>query len=253
MTMNKVVIALALVLFGCTTRARAEDSHELQVFAAASLRESFEDLAKAFEATHPDVKVRLNLAGSQELRTQIENGARADVFASADQKHMAALARAKLIGAPRVFARNTPVVIVPRGNPSKVGAFDQLPRAKKIVIGVAEVPIGTYTLEILDRAGADFKQKVLANVVSREPNVRQVLAKVSLGEADAAIVYRTDAMAGKDKVEVIDIPARVNVVAEYPVAVLSKAPEAAAARAFVDLLLSADGQKRLGAAGFVAP
>ncbi|HEX8110411.1 MAG TPA: molybdate ABC transporter substrate-binding protein [Kofleriaceae bacterium] len=251
--MKKLLIAAAIVLFGSAVTTRAEDSRELTVFAAASLRESFEDLAKTFEARSPGVKVRLNLAGSQELRTQIENGARADVFASADQKRMAALVKANLVGTPRVFARNTPVVIVPRGNPSKIGSFDQLPRAKKIVIGVPEVPIGTYTLEILDKAGADFKQKVLANVVSREPNVRQVMAKVSLGEADAAIVYRTDAMAGKDKVEVIEIPAKVNVVAEYPVAVLANAPEAAAARAFVDLLLSADGQKRLGAAGFVAP
>lgn len=249
--MNRFVIA-ALVVCGCAAPARAEESHEITVFAAASLREAFEDLGKAFKAkTH--VKVRLNLAGSQELRTQIEQGARADVFASADQKHMDALVTTKLATAPRVFARNTPVVIVPADNPAKVASFQDLMKAKRIVIGVPEVPIGNYTLQILDKAGADFKQKVLANVVSREPNVRQVLAKVTLGEADAAIVYRTDAMAGKDKVKIIDIPAKVNVVAEYPVAVLAKAPEAAAARAFVDLLLSAEGQKRLAAAGFVAP
>lgn len=250
--MKRLLIAAALVLLGAAACRRAEAPRELTVFAAASLRESFEDLAKSFEAKTPGVKVRLNLAGSQELRTQIENGARADVFASADQKHMAALVQANLVGAPRVFARNTPVVIVPRDNPSKVGSFDQLTRARKIVIGVPEVPIGAYTLEILDKAGADFKQKVLASVTSRELNVRQVLAKVSLGEADAGIVYRTDAMASKDKIEIIEIPAEVNVVAEYPVAVLAKAPQAAA-RAFVDLLFSADGQKRLAAAGFVAP
>ncbi|HEX3763025.1 MAG TPA: molybdate ABC transporter substrate-binding protein [Kofleriaceae bacterium] len=250
--MNRFVIA-ALVVFGVASTSRAEEPRDLTVFAAASLREAFEDLAKTFEARSPGVKVHLNLAGSQELRTQIENGARADVFASADQKHMAALVKAKLVTAPRVFARNTPVVIVPKDNPAKVGSFAELAKAKKIVIGVPEVPIGTYTLEILEKSGGDFKQKVLANVASRELNVRQVLAKVSLGEADAGIVYRTDAMASKDKVVIIEIPAKVNVVAEYPVAVLSKAPEAAAARAFVDLLLSADGQKRLAASGFVAP
>ena len=249
--MNRVVIA-ALVLCGCAAPARAEESHEITVFAAASLREAFEDLGKAFEAkTH--VKVRLNLAGSQELRTQIENGARADVFASADQKHMDALVTAKLAAAPRTFARNTPVVIVPRDNPAKIASFQDLPMAKKIVIGVPEVPIGNYTLQILDQAGSEFKASVLANVVSREQNVRQVLAKVTLGEADAAVVYRTDAMAGKDKVRIIDIPAKVNIVAEYPVAVLSKAPDAATGQAFVDLLLSGDGQKRLATAGFVAP
>jgi molybdate transport system substrate-binding protein len=249
--MKKILIA-ALAVSGCMARARAEDQREITVFAAASLREAFEDLAKTFEAK-TKVKVRLNLAGSQELRTQIEHGAKADVFASADQKHMDALITGKLADSPRVFARNTPVVIVPKGNPSKVGAFDQLPKAKKIVIGVPEVPIGNYTLQILDKAGADFKAKVLANVASRELNVRQVLAKVTLGEADAGVVYKTDAMAGKDKVEIIEIPAKINVIAEYPVAVLSKAPQAAAAKAFVDLLLSGDGQKRLAAAGFVAP
>jgi molybdate transport system substrate-binding protein len=247
----KSFIVAALMVSGLASTTRAEESREITVFAAASLREVFEDIARAFEAKS-GVKVHVNLAGSQELRTQIENGARADVFASADHKHMAALVKAKVVTNPRVFARNTPVVIVPKDNPANVGSFEQLPRAKKLVIGVAEVPIGAYTLEILENTGADFKAKVLANVASRELNVRQVLAKVSLGEADAGIVYRTDAMAGKDKVAIVEIPAKVNVVAEYPVAVLSKAPQAAAARAFVDLLLSGDGQKRLAAAGFVA-
>jgi molybdate transport system substrate-binding protein len=249
--MKKLLLA-ALVVSGMVAAARAEEPREITVFAAASLRDVFGALAEDFQAKS-GVKVHVNLAGSQELRTQIENGARADVFASADQKHMAALVKAKLAATPRVFARNTPVVIVPKDNPAKVGSFDQLPKAKKLVIGVPEVPIGAYTLQILDKTGAEFKDKVLANVASRELNVRQVLAKVALGEADAGIVYRTDAMAGKDKVEIIEIPAKVNVIAEYPVAVLSKAPQAAAARAFVDLLLSGDGQKRLAAAGFVAP
>jgi molybdate transport system substrate-binding protein len=250
--MKRSVIA-ALVVCGFAATTRAEEPREVTVFAAASLREAFEDLGRTFEAKHPGVKVRLNLAGSQELRTQIENGARADVFASADQKHMDALVKAKLVTAPRVFARNTPVVIVPGDNPARIASFQDLTKARRIVIGVPEVPIGAYTLQILDRAGAEFKDKVLASVASRELNVRQVMAKVALGEADAGIVYRTDAMAGKNKVAIIDIPARVNVVAEYPVAVLTKPPEAAAARAFVDLILSADGQKRLAAAGFVAP
>jgi molybdate transport system substrate-binding protein len=249
--MKRLLLA-ALVVFGCFDTTRAGEPRELTVFAAASLRETFEALAKTFESKS-GVKVRVNLAGSQELRTQIENGARADLFASADQNHMATLVQASLVAAPRVFARNTPVIIVPQDNPAKVASFDDLPRARKLVIGGPEVPIGGYTVQILDNAGAAFKKQVMANVVSRELNVRQVLAKVSLGEADAGIVYRTDAIAGKDKVRIIEIPAKVNVIAEYPVAVLSKAPQAAAARAFVDLLLSAEGQKRLVAAGFVAP
>jgi molybdate transport system substrate-binding protein len=261
--MKRSVIAALAGLIAATTgitllvgRGSAPPAHaetrEITVFAAASLREALEDLGKVYEAKS-GYKVRLNLAGSQELRTQIENGAKADVFASADQKHMDALITAKLATGPKVFAKNTPVVIVPKGNPAKVGSFDELAKAKKIVIGVPEVPIGNYTVQILDKAGAEFKAKVLANVASRELNVRQVLAKVSLGEADAGVVYKTDAIAAKDKVEIIEIPAKVNVVAEYPVAVLTKAPQPAAARAFVDLLLSGDGQKRLAAAGFVAP
>lgn len=250
--MIKFLIA-ALVIAGFAATMRAEEPGEVTVFAAASLREAFEDLAKTFESRSPGVKVRVNLAGSQELRTQIENGARADVFAAADQKHMAALVKAGLVTPPRVFARNTPVVIVPGDNPAGVGSFEELPRASKLVIGVPEVPIGAYALAILDRTDADFRKKVLANVASRELNVRQVLAKVSLGEADAGIVYRTDALAGKGKVAIIEIPAKVNVIAEYPIAVLSRATRPAAARAFVDLLLSAEGQKRLTAAGFVAP
>ncbi|HEX3759863.1 MAG TPA: extracellular solute-binding protein [Kofleriaceae bacterium] len=140
-----------------------------------------------------------------------------------------------------------------RGNPAKVGSFEELTKARKLVLGVPEVPIVTYALQILEKAGPDFKNKVLANVASREPNARQVLAKVSQVQSDACIVYRTDALVGKDKVEIIEIPAKVNIVTEYPVAVLTKAPQAAAARAFVDLLLSAEGQKRLATAGFVAP
>src|ERR1044072_9138962 len=122
----KTIAIAAVVVAGLAATTRAEEPREITVFAAASLREAFEDLAKTFEAK-TKVKVRLNLAGSQELRTQVEHGARADVFASADQKHMDALVTGKLAENPRVFARNTPVVIVPKGNPAKVSSFDELP------------------------------------------------------------------------------------------------------------------------------
>src|SRR5262249_42357566 len=157
-------------------------------------------------------KVRLSYAGSQELRAQIEQGAKVDVFAAADNKHMAALDKAGALAAPaKIFVRNEPVIVVPKGNPAGVEKIDDLPKAKRLVIGTADVPIGTYTLQILDKAtaklGKDFKDKVMAQVVSRELNVRQILAKVTLGEADAAVVYRTDALTAKDKLEVIAIPA----------------------------------------------
>src|SRR6266850_5912244 len=162
-----VGLAAALAL-----SARAEASKEVVVFAAASLREAFMELGKRFEKTHPGTKVVLNLAGSHELRTQLEHGAPADVFASADQKHMQALVAGKLGEVPRTFARNEPVLVVPRGNPAGITGLQDLARAKRIVVGVPEVPIGAYTLRIFEAAskqyGSDFRAKVEARVVSRE-------------------------------------------------------------------------------------
>jgi molybdate transport system substrate-binding protein len=247
-------LRLAGLILCVALPALAQD--EVVVFAAASLRESFTALGSQFEAMHPGTKVRLNLAGSQELRTQIENGAPADVFASADQKHMQALVAQKLASDPRVFARNEPVLVVPKGNPAKIGSLQDLPRAKRIVIGAPEVPIGAYTLRILGAAskryGADFQKRVEERVVSRELNVRQVLAKVGLGEADAAIVYRTDAATAKQTVDVIPIPADLNVVAEYPIAVLARAKNPSLAKRFVEFVLSPRGSEALLLFGFRA-
>lgn len=245
---------LALLLVG--PPATAGPPRELTVFAAASLREAFEGLASTFERAHPGTKVRLNLAGSQELRTQLEQGARADVFASADPKHMAALESAGLAGKPALFARNEPVIVVPRGNPAGIHALTDLPRTKRLVVGAPEVPIGGYTVKILEavakKHGPGLRAKIEAAIVSRELNVRQVLAKVTLGEADAGIVYRSDAQAAKDKVEAVAIPPDLNVIAEYPIVALKAAPAPELARAWVELVLSAEGQRRLAAAGFLA-
>ena len=250
-------VALALLIASTSVRAAAPGDQEILVFAATSLRESFEALVPLFEKAHAGAKVRLNLAGSQELRTQIEQGARADVFASADFKNMATLGHQSLVKAPVTFARNQPVIVVPRGNPLRIRALTDLPRAKRLVIGAPEVPIGGYTVKILEAAakkyGDAFRAKVEANVVSRELNVRQVLAKVTLGEADAGIVYRTDAQAGKDKVEVVTIPPEVNVQAEYPIAALIASQQPALAEAWMQLVLSPAGQQKLTAAGFSTP
>jgi len=229
-------------------------SEEVVVFAAASLREAFALLGERFEQSHPGTKVVFNFAGSQELRTQIENGAPADVFASADQKHMKALVDGRSAAGQKIFARNEPVLVVPKGNPAGIRGLKDLPQAKRIVLGVPEVPIGAYTERILDAAskqyGSDFRAKVEARVVSRELNVRQVLTKVTLGEADAAIVYRTDAATAKQNVEAIPIPADLNVVAEYPIAVLTRAKHAALARQFVGAVLSPSGRYVLALFGF---
>jgi molybdate transport system substrate-binding protein len=227
---------------------------QLIVFAASSLRDAFEELGRRFESSQPAAKVVFNFAGSQELRTQIEHGAGADVFASADERQLRLLESAGLVEAPRIFARNEPVIVVPAGNPARIGGLRDLPRAQRIVIGAPEVPVGAYTLRILEAAaslyGQGFRQAVEAHVVSRELNVRQVLAKVRLGEADAAIVYRTDALATRDAVEAVSIPREVNVLAEYPIAALRGAHEPAMARAFVELVLSPGGRAVLSRFGF---
>jgi molybdate transport system substrate-binding protein len=227
---------------------------QLVVFAASSLRDAFEELGRQFEAAHSSVDVVFNFAGSHELRTQIEHGAGADVFASADEAQLRALERAGLVGPPRVFARNEPVIAVPAGNPQRIRGLQDLPRAERIVLGVPEVPIGAYASRILDSAarlyGADFRRSVEARVVSRELNVRQVLAKVRLGEAGAAIVYRTDALAARDSVEAISIPREVNVLAEYPIATLRGAHDAGLALAFVEFVCSPAARAVLSRFGF---
>ena len=230
---------------------------ELVVDAAVSLRESFGALAQRFEKQHSGVRVRLDLAGSQELRTQIEHGAKADVFASADMRHLHALHRAGLAEAPRVFARNELALVVPRHNPGRIARFEDLIAAKRIVLAAPEVPAGVYADEILAKGaaelGPEFRRQVLGRVVSRELNVRQVLTKVALGEADAGIVYRTDIAAGGDRVTTVPIPASLNVAAEYPVAALANAPQPELAREFVRFVLSAEGQSILRGAGFLPP
>jgi molybdate transport system substrate-binding protein len=230
-------------------------SRDLVVFEAASLKEAFASLAARFEKDHPGVHVVTNAAGSQELRAQIEHGAAADVFASADQRHMDALVAAKLAEAPALFACNEPVVVVRQDLAPTVKTFADLPRAERIVVGVPEVPIGAYTVQILQRAadklGASFAARVQAKIVSRELNVRQVLAKVVLGEADAAIVYRTDALTANGKVRVVEIPPDLNVTAAYPIAALKHAPSPNLADAFVALVRSPSGTAVLREAGFV--
>lgn len=235
-------------------QARAAETRELTVFAATSLREVFQTIALTFEKQHPNLKVHFNFAGSQDLRVQIEHGAKVDVFASADWKHMKSLASQGMVAEPAVFARNLPVVVVPKNNPAKVTSFAELAKVKHLVVGAPEVPIGAYTETLFTAAektnGKDFADKVRAHVRSRELNVRQVLTKVAMGEGDAGIVYKTDALTMPDKVQIIEIPLAINVVAEYPIAALQAAPQPDLAREFVKLVLSKAGEQVLAAAGF---
>ncbi len=245
-------ILTLILLSACASNAPRPDSVQLTVFAAASLTESFGEMATAFEASHPGVDVTLNFAGSNTLRAQIDQGAQADVFASANTKEMDALVTSGLVaeGAPQTFLTNRLVVITPTENPAGVSTFDDLTRPDlKLVLAAEDVPVGRYARQMLDNAGADFKAQVLANVVSNEADVKQVLAKVQLGEADAGIVYASDAVAAPE-LPVIEIPSEWNVLAKYPIAVLKDAPQPKLADEFVAFVLSPDGQSILQKWGF---
>lgn len=228
----------------------------LNVFAAASLTDAFTEIGKNFEAANPGVTVTLNFAGSQALRTQIEEGAPADVFASASGKEMDAAVEGKFIadGVKQVFLTNKLVVILPTNNPAGLEKLEDLTNSGvKIVLAAEEVPVGNYArqaLELMNGSfGADFKDKVLANVVSNEDNVKQVVSKVQLGEADAGIAYVSDIVASSD-LKTIEIPTELNVIAKYPIAPLAASANAGVAQAFVDYVLSAEGQSVLQKWGF---
>lgn len=229
---------------------------ELVVFAATSLREPFTSLSEVWKAAHPGSSLTFNFAGTQELCTQLEQGAAADVFASADQRHMEELVKSGRASAPALFARNEPVIVIAKEAAQNIRALSDLPRVKRLVIGAPEVPIGRYTLQVLDRAasalGPDFRSEIEAKVVSRELNVRQVLNKVKLGEADAGFVYRTDALSAPE-LTVITIPKELNVIAEYPITTVVGAKHPKLAQTFVELVRSQEGFRALEHAGFLTP
>lgn len=246
----RVVLAMMLS-WGCADAS--PQRQELAVFAAASLREAFLAIGAGFEAANPAIRVTFNFAGSQALRAQVEHGANADVVAAADDIHMDPLRAAGLVATPLIFARNEPVLVVASGH--DLQSFAQLDAVQRIVIGAADVPIGRYAQEILDRAeaqlGTEFRARVERHIVSRELSTRQVLAKVIMGEADAGIVYRTDAQAAQPKVQVLPIPSTLNVVANYPIAVGTHTKLTDVAQAWVRYVLSPEGQETLSQHGFV--
>jgi molybdate transport system substrate-binding protein len=246
-----LLLAAALALAASTAGAEA-----VRVSAAASLTEAFEEIARAFAAAHPGDSVELNFGGSNLLRAQIEQGAPVDVFASADLVHAEALARGGLLGATRVFARNRLVVAVPATGARVASLRDLTRQGTRIVLAAPSVPAGRYAAEVvaaLDASrlhGDGFAARVNANVVSHEASVRAVLAKVSLGEADAGFVYATDAAAAGGRVRAVEIPERWNAVADYPIGVVAASPRPAKARAFVEIVVGAEGRAILARHGF---
>jgi molybdate transport system substrate-binding protein len=220
------------------------------VFAASSLTDAFKEIGQAFEA-EKSTPVTFNFAASSALRTQIEQGASADVFASADQANMDSARKANLInGADITFARNRLIAITPKNNPAGIQSVADIARpGVKFVTAAPEVPIGTYTQNMFDKMstidvfGPDFKDRANANIVSRETNVRQVVSKVQLGEADVAVCYFTDVtpQAAPDLL-MIPIPDDLNTLATYPIAIVNNAPQGELGQAFIDTVTGPVGQ-----------
>lgn len=243
---NLVGALLVLMLAACSPKAAGEPSQDLTVFAASSLTDAYQELAAAFEAQNPSVVVLLNFGGSSTLSTQILEGAPADVFASANQAQMQLIAEAGLLAAPAPdFASNRLTIIVPADNPAGLqSATDLAQPGMALVLAAPGVPVREYSDQAIAQLGdAEFQAAVYANLVSEEENVRIVVTKVALGEADAGIVYTSDvtpAVAGD--LQQIAIPDEANVIAAYPIAVLAETGNPDLAHTFLDFVLSAAGQ-----------
>jgi molybdate transport system substrate-binding protein len=230
------VLLLALVACGGGGDGR------MTIYAAASLTEVFEEL-------EPDA--RFNFGGSDELATQLREGAEADVYAAASPRYPAELHAEGLLEQPRVFATNRLVLIVPRDNPAGIRSVDDLlGDGAKLVVGAEGVPVGDYTRTVLARLG---RTRALEQVVSEEEDVKGVVGKVALGEADAGFVYATDVAPVAKDVRAIELPARAEASARYPIALVADGEHRDEAERFVDRLLGPEGRRALRAAGFGLP
>lgn len=254
------LVSAATLAFGLTGCAGAgpvasptvsEDALEgsITVFAAASLKTPFTEIAAEFEAAHPGTEVALNFAGSADLVTQITEGAPADVFASADEKNMATLTSIALVeGEPADFATNVLEIVVPPGNPAGIETFADLAApGVKLVVCAPQVPCGAATTKVADATG------VTLSPVSEESSVTDVLGKVTSGEADAGIVYVTDVKAAGDAVEGIPFDASAEAVNTYPIATLADSAAPDVAQAFLEFVTGKAGRAVLAAAGFGQP
>jgi molybdate transport system substrate-binding protein len=232
-----LVIGCVALLAGC-----GGEDRELTVYAAASLTEVFQEL---------DADARFNFAGSDELATQIREGAPADVYAAASPRYPDELFAEELVEEPVIFATNRLVLIVPSDNPAGIeSAADLNEEGTKLLIGAEGVPVGDYTRTVLENMGAT---SVLDNVVSNEDDVKGVVGKVAAGEADAGFVYVTDYNAARDELGAIELPDDAQAVVEYPIAVVAGTENREAAAAFVELVLGDEGRRALEDAGFGVP
>jgi molybdate transport system substrate-binding protein len=262
---------MAVLIAGCTTSspsasptantAPALQNVTLKVFAAASLSDAFNETATQYKVLHPNVDIKFQFAGTQQIRTQVEQGAYADVFAAASTSHMNALISEGFVNNSTVrnFTQNKLALIVPLSNPANISSLSDLSKPGiKLVICAPSVPCGSYTQQLLNKTvnnsayGASFKPAVLKNVVSQETDVNSAVSKVALGEADAAFVYQSDVPASmQDKVKVIALQDSVNVLAVYPIAVLKESKNSAEAQGFESFVLSDSGKAILDKYHFI--
>ncbi|MGH4024339.1 MAG: molybdate ABC transporter substrate-binding protein [Pseudonocardiaceae bacterium] len=253
------LVAGGLLLTGCGSNEGSQSGGPessaaparvpVTVLAAASLTDVFGQLKPAFEEANPGADLQFSFGGSSDLAQQIVNGAPADVFASANTKQMDVVAKAGLVqGQPTMFATNVLTIVVPPGNPKGIRTFADLARPDVTeVVCAPQVPCGSATEKLEKSAGVQLSP------ASEEPDVRSVLSKVAAGEADAGLVYVTDARTADGKVEQIDFPEAKDAINEYPIATLTNAPRPQLAQAFLDFVLSPQGQQALKEAGFGTP
>jgi molybdate transport system substrate-binding protein len=251
-------LVLALAATGCDGSAGGNEGTTLTVLAASSLNRAFPQVAEASGEENPSVQVQFSFAGTDDLVAQIEQGAPADVFAGASIAYAGRLWDKGLVEAPRIFGTNSLVIVVPSANPAGISSPRDLTRpGVRLVIGADTIPIGEYTRTVLTELdalyGGAYADAVLANVASNEENAEAVLTKVRLGEADAGFVYVTDARAAEADVIPIELPEEAQAVAHYSIAVVEASSHLEEANRFVEFVLSADGLRILGEAGFGPP
>ena len=257
-----LLLALAIVVAGCGAGSGGgsggsggggnKEGGTLTILAASSLTDAFRELGNTFEKENPGTTVKTSLGASSDLLVQIQQGAPADVFASAAEEEMDTAKKDGLVaGKPEIFVKNREVIMVPKGNPASIDGLEDMAKPDiKLVLAAKDVPAADYAVEILGKAnkeyGPDFEQDVLSNVVSRESDVRASVNRVVVGDADATFGYASDNTPDiRDKVKVIPIPPELNIIATYPIASLKDAKDPELAKKWVDLVTSEEGQKVL--------
>lgn len=256
-----LLLALLMNLSACGGSGEASEKTErkatLTVLAASSLTDAFGELADTFERENPGVEVKASYESSSTLLAQMQQGAPADVFASADEAKMKAAVEERLVeGQPETFAKNREVILIPKDNPANIEEFRDVAKpGVKLVMAEDEVPVAEYAKEILasadDEYGGGFEKAVMSNIVSREADARASVNRVALGDADATFGYTSDYTPNvRDKVETVTIPADLNTIATYPIAQLKEANDPELARKWLDLATSEKGQKVLERWGF---